>query len=64
VGSVICAARCTVELTVRGARKPAARRRFSGQGRMALSVPARHGRLRVTVLVDGTPVASGTTEAR
>jgi hypothetical protein len=64
VGSVTCAQRCRVMLTVRGGGKRVVRRSFSGQGKRSLSVPRRRGRLRVSVLVDARPVAAGTTEAR
>jgi hypothetical protein len=63
VGSVTCGI-CTVQLTVRGGGRAAVKRTIKAKGKTALTVPVRRGRLRVTVIVDGRPVAAGTTEAR
>jgi hypothetical protein len=59
VGRVDCPARCTVTLTV-GKLK----RTLHVTGLRSLTVPVRHGRLKVRVVVDGKPLASRTTLAR
>ena len=57
LGSVTCPARCTVKLTVSGGGKTL-RRTLTLTGKKALTIPRRHGRLKVTVAVDGKPLAS------
>ena len=59
VGRVNCPARCTVKLTVGKVH-----RTLSVVGVKALTVPVRHGKLKVSVVVDGKMLAARTTVAR
>jgi hypothetical protein len=63
VGNLTCALRCTVRLKVSGGGRTLVRT-FSARGRVSLTVPLWHGRLRVTVSADGKPIATATTVAR
>jgi hypothetical protein len=64
VGRVSCVSRCAVRLTVSGGGRKPIRRVLTAHGAKALTVPVRHGRLRVRVVVDGKLVAAGRTFAR
>ena len=64
VGRVRCETRCTVALKVSGGNRRALHRTFVATGAKALTVPVRHGKLKVRVVVDGSLVASGTVRAR
>jgi hypothetical protein len=63
VGRVSCPERCVVKLTVSGGGKTI-RRTLNVIGTKALTVPRRHGRLKVTINVNGKRLASGTSRAR
>jgi hypothetical protein len=63
VGRVTCPIACTVNLTVSGGGKTI-RRSLRVTGTQALTIPRRHGRLRVKVVVDGKTLASGFSRAR
>jgi hypothetical protein len=63
VARVTCSLRCGVRLTVSGGGK-ALSRSFTVTGTKALTIPPRHGRLKVRVVIDGKTVASGTSKAR
>jgi hypothetical protein len=63
VGNVTCALRCAVRLTVSGGGRTVVRT-LGVQGKASLTVPLRHGKLKVSVLADGKPIASGRTVAR
>jgi hypothetical protein len=64
VGRVSCETRCTVALKVSGGGRRAVYTTLSVTGAKALTVPVRHGKLRVRVTVDGRLVTSGPTIAR
>jgi hypothetical protein len=63
VARVTCETPCTVKLTVSGGGKTL-RRTVSVAGTKALTIPPRHGKLKVRVVVDGKTVASGRSVAR
>jgi hypothetical protein len=63
IGRVTCPTRCVVRLTVSSAGRKALRRTLHVTGTKALTIPPRHGKLKVRVVVDGKTVASGTTRA-
>jgi hypothetical protein len=64
VGRVTCETRCSVQLKVSGGKRRAVYRTLRVTGAKALTVPVRHGKLKVRVIVDGTLVTSGPTTAR
>ena len=64
VGRVRCETRCAVALKVSGGNRRAVHRTLRVTGAKALTVPVRHGKLKVRVTVDGTLAASGTMRAR
>lgn len=63
VGRVMCPERCTVKLTVSGGGKTV-HRTLTATGLRALTIPHRHGRLKVSVVVNGNKLASGQSVAR
>jgi hypothetical protein len=64
VARVTCPERCTVRLTVSGGGRRKVRRTLHVLGTKSLTVPVRHGRLKVRVIVDGKVLASARTRAR
>lgn len=60
VGRVVCDSRCKVDLRVSDGRRTV-KRSFTTQGSTALAVGKRlrHGRLKITVKLDGRPAVSG-----
>jgi hypothetical protein len=63
LGRVTCPAVCAVKLTVSGGGKTV-RRTLTVTGTKALTIPPRHGKLKVTVTVDGKKLASGVLRTR
>ncbi len=63
IGRVTCPQRCTVDLTVSGGGRTL-RRSLSVTGLRALTIARRHGRLTITIAVDGKVLARGVSKAR
>jgi hypothetical protein len=55
---------CSVRLKVTGGKRRAVYRTLRVTGVKSLTVPVRHGKLKVRVVVDGKLVTSGATRAR
>jgi hypothetical protein len=63
VARVTCPVRCKVSLTVSSAGRKALHRSLTVTGMKALTIPRRHGKLTVRVVIDGQAVASGKSRA-
>jgi hypothetical protein len=64
VARVTCPTSCTVNLTVSSAGRKTLHRTLRVTGTKALTIPPRHGKLKVRIVVGGKTLASGNSRAR